>query len=62
MGEKTTGTAADAATLADLDTEAAAELEPFRDRMTSVAWERARDRARRRLLRERLGLPSVAFE
>jgi hypothetical protein len=48
--------------VAHIDTEAAAELEPFRDRMTSEAWERARDRARRRLLRERLGLPSVAFE
>ena len=52
----------DPATLAELGREAERELEPFRDRMPADALRRAVDGATRRLLRDRLDLPSLSFE
>ena len=49
-------------TLAELGREAERELEPFRDRMPADALRRAVDGATRRLLRDRLDLPSLSFE
>jgi hypothetical protein len=45
-----------------LEAEADAELAPFRGRMTPEAYEQSRRAACDRLLRERRGLPLVAFE
>jgi hypothetical protein len=42
--------------------EAAADLRPFRDRMVAGAYEQALATAADRLLRERLSLPTVAYE
>ena len=47
------------AALAD---DAAADLEPFRARMPSAAYQQALDACIDRLLRERLGLPKIAYE
>jgi hypothetical protein len=49
------------ALLAELDREADAELMTFRERMSPEAYTRARAAAVDRLLRERLGLPAIAF-
>jgi hypothetical protein len=48
--------------LARLRIEAAEDLEPFRARMSSDVFVQAVDRALERLVRERSGLPQVAFE
>lgn len=42
--------------------DAAADLEPFRERMPAAAYQRALDSSIDRLLRERLGLPRIAYE
>lgn len=47
---------------AALEAEAAAELAPFRSRLTPEAWERSRSAAVDRLLREQLRLPIVAYD
>jgi hypothetical protein len=47
---------------AALDREAERELEPFRATMAADAWARARRAAFDRLVRDRFGLPVVAFE
>jgi hypothetical protein len=52
----------DAATLAGLTAEAAAELAPFRDRMPADAYSRAEAACIDRLVRDRFALPVVAFE
>ncbi|HZP47524.1 MAG TPA: hypothetical protein VFB07_03245 [Vicinamibacterales bacterium] len=52
---------ADAARLAALEREADEELASFRSAMAPDAYGRAREAAVDRLLRERLGLPTVAF-
>lgn len=52
----------DAVTLGQLRAEAETELAPFRDRMPPDAYERARDAAVDRLIRERGRLPTVAFD
>ena len=51
----------DPATMAALWREAADELSPFRDRMPADAYERAREAAVDRLIRNRLALPTIAF-
>jgi len=51
----------DAATLASLSREADAELAAFRASMPPDAFARARDAAIDRLVRERFGLPTIAF-
>ena len=43
--------------LDDLRRQAVEDLGPFRDRMATDAWTRARDAAVRRAIRERVGLP-----
>jgi hypothetical protein len=52
----------DAAALAGLTAEAAAELAPFRDRMPPDAYSRAEAACIDRLVRDRFSLPVVAFE
>jgi len=52
----------DAATLAELRTEAEAELASFRSRMAADAYERAREACMDRLIRERARLPVVSFD
>ena len=47
--------------LAALSREAAEELTSFRERMSAEAFARARDNALSRLVRERFGLPTLAF-
>jgi hypothetical protein len=49
------------AELSALSREAAGELGSFRDRMAPDAFARARDGALARLIRERLGLPTMTF-
>jgi hypothetical protein len=51
----------DGAVAADLDREAREELAPFRVAMSVEAYERAHAAAVARLLRGRLGLPTIAF-
>lgn len=55
-------TGVDAGVRASLDAEADRELEPFRARMTSEAYQRARQASVQRLLRDRERLPVVAFD
>jgi hypothetical protein len=45
-----------------LEADAERELAPFRSAMASDAYQRARSAAVARLLRERLGLPTIAFD
>ena len=52
----------DADTMQQLGAEADAELAPFRERMPPVAYEQSHRACVDRLLRERAGLPTVAFE
>jgi hypothetical protein len=52
----------DAATLEALATESARELEPFRDRLTPDAYERALAASLDRLIRERRRLPTISYE
>jgi hypothetical protein len=52
----------DAATLAQLGSEAAEELAPFKDRLSGSAFEEARRAAVVRLVRERYRLPVIAFD
>jgi hypothetical protein len=52
----------DAATLAELTREADEELAPFKERLSSDAFEQSRRAAVDRLLRERCLLPVVAFD
>jgi len=52
----------DPATLAALDAEAERELTPFRDRMPAGVLAETLERARRRLLRDRLELPTLMFD
>lgn len=54
-------TAIDDVMRASLTADAGAEIAGFQDRMTPDAFARVRDAASDRLLRERLGLPVVAF-
>jgi len=54
-------TAADSGLVASLEHDADEELASFRASMAADAYARARDGAVKRLLRERLGLPVVAF-
>jgi len=51
----------DARELASLSSEADEDLASFRERMSADAFARARDSALSRLIRERFGLPTVAF-
>ena len=51
----------DDAALAALAREADEELAGFRERMAADAYERAREAAVTRLIRERLNLPTIAF-
>jgi hypothetical protein len=51
----------DAAVAADLDREAREELAPFRVAMSAEAYDRAHATVVARLLRGRLGLPTIAF-
>ena len=51
----------DQATLAALARESDEELVGFRDRMPGDTYERAREAAMTRLIRERLNLPTIAF-
>jgi hypothetical protein len=51
----------DPATLDRLGVEADAELAPFRPRMTPAMYAQSRHACVDRLLRERLGLPTIAF-
>lgn len=53
---------ADAATLAQLAAEADEELQPFRARMPAEAYQESHRACVARLLRERAGLPVIAFE
>ena len=53
--------AIDAVDLATLEREADEELAPYRTAMAPDAYARARDGAVDRLIRERLGLPTIAF-
>ena len=46
---------------AALTDEAAADLEPFRERMTATVYHQALDASIDRLLRERFGLPTIAY-
>jgi hypothetical protein len=46
---------------ATLAHDAAADLEPFRERMPTAAYQQALDSCIDRLLRERLGLPRIAY-
>jgi hypothetical protein len=55
-------TEADPASLAALHREAEAELAPFMSRMPRPAFDRARDAAFQRLLRDALRLPVLAYE
>jgi len=55
-------TNADDALLHQLEAEADAELAPFRDRMVRDAFERSRQAAVDRLIRERRRLPVIRFE
>ncbi len=48
--------------LQQLAMEAETELAPFRERMAPAAFDRARDACIGRLLRERHGLPTIAYE
>ncbi len=50
----------DAAVLEELQTQAAADLEPFAERMPAAAWRQAIASAVDRALRARLGLPALA--
>jgi hypothetical protein len=50
-----------AETLQELETEADAELAPFRSRMAPAVFERSRRAAVDRLIRERRRLPVIAF-
>jgi hypothetical protein len=52
----------DEAVMSELRREANDELAPFRDTMMPDGFNRARGAAIDRLIRERLGLPIVAFE
>src|SRR5262245_51195671 len=52
----------DPATLAQLGAEAAEELAPFKDRLSSSAFEESRRAAVARLVRERYRLPVMAFD
>ena len=54
--------AAGDAVLAELDAEAADELQPFRDRMPPDAFRQVRSAAHARLLRELARLPALAPE
>jgi hypothetical protein len=45
--------------LAELGAEAERDLAPFRDRLTGAAWTQAMDATVDRLLRDRLGLPTI---
>jgi hypothetical protein len=47
------------AVVADLQEQAAADLQPFAERMPAAAWQQAIATAVNRALRERLGLPSL---
>jgi hypothetical protein len=55
-------TRCDEATLRELDTAAAAELAPFRGRMSPVAYERSRTACVDRGIRERFRLPTISYE
>jgi hypothetical protein len=55
-------TLADAATLTRFTTEADEELKPFRARMPAEAYQQAHRACVDRLLRERVGLPVIAFD
>ena len=46
----------------ELAREAKTDLEPFRQRMTADVFQQAVEAAVGRLLRDRLGLPKVAYE
>jgi hypothetical protein len=48
--------------LASLDAEAARELSPFRSRLTPESWQQSVALGADRLLRDRLGLPTLALE
>jgi hypothetical protein len=52
----------DAATLAQIDAEAASELAPFRNRLSGEAFSEARRAAVERLVRERARLPILAYD
>jgi len=52
----------DPSTLARLDLDAAADLAPFKDRLSMEAFDESRRAAVNRLIRERSGLPTVAFD
>ena len=52
----------DGATLEGLAGEADAELAPFRSRMTADAYAQSRDACIDRLIRDRAGLPTIAFD
>jgi hypothetical protein len=52
----------DPRTLVQLEAEADAELAPFRDRMSTEAFDLSRRAAVDRLIRERNRLPTVAFD
>jgi hypothetical protein len=54
--------ASDAALLREIETEAAAELAPFRGRMPPDAFARAMRACIDRIVRERAGLPVITFE
>ena len=55
-------TSADDVLIRQLEAEADAELAPFRDRMVRDAFERSRQAAVDRLIRERRRLPVIRFE
>jgi hypothetical protein len=52
----------EAATVQDIETEAASELAPFRERMPADAYERARTACIDRIVRSRARLPVLTFE
>ena len=52
----------DAATVQEIETEAASELAPFRERMPADAYERARATCIDRIVRSRARLPVLTFE
>jgi hypothetical protein len=52
----------DSATLARMELEAEAELEPFRNRLPPATYEQSRQACVNRLLRERARLPTVAYD
>jgi hypothetical protein len=54
--------AQDAASGLALRDEASADLAPFRERMTADTWQASVEAAATRLLRERLGLPTLALD